>query len=55
VIHGHGDILACLLIALWAGKKPTQRTNEMINFGLLGWADDKERPHHGTTLKVRDK
>ncbi len=32
-------IIACLLIALWTGKKPTKRTYEMICFYFIGWAE----------------
>ena len=32
-------LIACMLISLWLGKKPTKRTYEAICFYLLGMAD----------------
>jgi len=31
-------IIACLLISVWTGRKPTKRTYEMIYFYFLGLA-----------------
>jgi len=39
-------IIACLLIALWTGKKPTLRTYEMICFYFSGLADEEELRAH---------
>jgi hypothetical protein len=38
-IQAYCAIIACLLIHLWTGGKPTLRTYEMICFYLQGWAD----------------
>jgi hypothetical protein len=45
-IQAYCAIIACLLIALWTGKKPTKRTYEMICFYFLGWADEEELLAH---------
>ena len=39
-------IIACLLISLWTGKKPTLRTYEMICFYFCGMADEDELIAH---------
>lgn len=39
-------IIACLLIALWTGKKPTLRTYEMICYYYSGLADEEELVAH---------
>lgn len=39
-------IIACLLIALWTGKKPTLRTYEMICFYFTGMASEEELLAH---------
>ncbi len=44
-------IIACLLIALWTGKKPTLRTYEMICFYFTGLASEKELLEHIEKLK----
>jgi hypothetical protein len=44
-------ILACLLIALYTGGKPTQRTYEMLAWYFLGWADEEELESHIANLK----
>src|SRR5262249_4432016 len=53
-IQAYGAIIACLLIALWTGKKPTKRTYEMLCFYFIGWADDEELLAHLQKLKARD-
>ena len=35
----YSALIACLLISLWTGKKPTKRTYEAICFYLMGMAD----------------
>jgi hypothetical protein len=47
-------ILACLLIALYTGGKPTQRTYEMLAWYFLGWADEDELEAHIAKLKKQD-
>lgn len=39
-------IIACMLISLWTGKKPTLRTHEMICWYFCGMADEKELLAH---------
>jgi hypothetical protein len=56
--HPHGiliqtycAILACLLISLWTGRKPTLRTHEMLCWYLLGLADEEDLQRHVEKLK----
>jgi hypothetical protein len=51
-IQAYCAIIACLLIALWTGKKPTKRTYEMICFYFIGWADEEELLAHLEKLKA---
>ncbi len=44
-------IIACLLIALWTGRKPTLRTYEMLCFYFTGLADEAELLAHIAKLK----
>ena len=44
-------IIACLLISLTTGCKPTLRTYEMICLYLQGWADEEELLAHLAKLK----
>jgi hypothetical protein len=44
-------IIACLLVALWTGGKPTLRTREMICLYQQGWADEDELIAHLRKLK----
>lgn len=46
-------IIACLLIALWTGRKPTLRTYEMICHYFSGLADEEELLAHIETLPVQ--
>lgn len=45
-IQAYCAIIACLLIALWTGRKPTKRTYEMICMYFIGWADEEELQAH---------
>jgi hypothetical protein len=45
-IQTYCAIIACLLISLWTGKKPTLRTYEMICFYFCGMANEDELIHH---------
>src|SRR3569623_1630919 len=45
-IQAYCAIIACLLISLWIGGKPTLRTYEMVCFYLQGWADLDELTAH---------
>ena len=44
-------IIACLLISLWTGRKPTLRTYEMICLYFQGWAEEDELLAHLKKLK----
>jgi hypothetical protein len=50
-IQTYMAIIACLLLALWTGGKPTQRTYEMVCLYLQGWADEEELIAHLKKLK----
>jgi hypothetical protein len=50
-IQTYCAIIACLLISLWTGRKPTLRTFEMIQFYFSGWADEEELLAHLEKLK----
>ncbi len=45
-------IIACMLISLWTGRKPTLRTHEMICWYLSGIADEEELLAHLNRLKT---
>lgn len=45
-IQTYLGIIACLLIALWTGRKPTLRTYEMICFYFMGMATKEELLAH---------
>jgi hypothetical protein len=53
-IQAYCAIIACLLIALWTGKKPTKRTYEMLCFYFIGWADEEELLAHLAKLETPD-
>jgi len=48
-------IIASLLISLWAGRKPTVRTLEMMQFYFQGWASEEELMAHLEHLKPLSK
>jgi hypothetical protein len=50
-IQTYCAIIACLLISLWTGRKPTLRTYEMICYYLSGLADEEELLAHISKLK----
>lgn len=50
-IQTYCAIIACMLISLWTGKKPTLRTYEMICFYFCGLADEEELLAHIAKLK----
>ena len=50
-IQVYCGIIACLLLALWTGGKPTLRTFEMVSLYLQGWADEEELLAHLAKLK----
>ena len=53
-IQTYCAIIACMLIALWTGKKPTLRTYEIICFYFTGLADEDELMSHIEKLKKQD-
>lgn len=52
-IQTYCAIIACMLIALWTGKKPTLRTYEMVCFYFVGMADEDELMAHIGKLKTQ--
>jgi len=52
-IQTYCAIIACMLLALWTGGKPTLRTHEMVCLYLQGWADEDELIAHLKKLKPR--
>lgn len=44
-------IIACMLISLWTGRRPTLRTHEMISWYFCGMADEEELLAHLARLK----
>jgi hypothetical protein len=53
-IQTYCAIIACMLISLWTGKKPTLRTYEMICFYFCGLADEDELMKHIEKLKSQE-
>jgi hypothetical protein len=45
-IQTYCAIMACMLISLWTGRKPTLRTYEMICYYFIGWAEEDELLAH---------
>lgn len=45
-IQTYCAIIACLLISLWTGRKPTLRTYEMICYYFCGLASEEELIAH---------
>lgn len=54
-IQSYCAIIACLLIALWNGRKPTKRTHEMLCFHMMNWATTDELDAHLAKLKRADE
>ncbi len=50
-IQTYCAIIACMLISLWTGKKPTLRTYEMVCWYFIGMADLDELLAHLAKLK----
>lgn len=53
-IQTYCAIIACLLIGLWTGRKPTLRTYEMICFYFCGMASEEELLAHIAKLQKHD-
>jgi IS4 transposase len=51
-IQTYCAIIACMLISLWTGRKPTLRTCEMICWYLMGMADLEELLAHIARLNT---
>lgn len=54
-IQAYCAIIACLLISLWTGRKPTLRTYEMICFYFCGLATETELRAHLDKLKRQEE
>jgi hypothetical protein len=54
-IQTYCAIIACMLISLWTGRKPTLRTYEMICFYFCGMASQDELMAHIAKLKEQDE
>ena len=54
-IQTYCAIIACLVLALWTGRKPTKRTHEMLCFHMMGWATTDEVEAHLAKLKQADE
>jgi hypothetical protein len=53
-IQTYCAIIACMLISLWTGRKPTLRTYEMICYFMMGLASEEELQAHIEKLKKHD-
>jgi hypothetical protein len=53
-IQTYCAIIACMLISLWTGRKPTLRTYEMICHYFSGLADEDELLAHLAKLQKQD-
>lgn len=54
-IQTYCAIIACLLINLWTGRKPTKRTYEMICYYFTGLASEEELTAHIAKLKSSEE
>jgi hypothetical protein len=52
-IQAYCALIACMLINLWTGRKPTLRTYEMLGWHFLGWATDEELLAHLEKLRKK--
>ena len=53
-IQTYCAIIACMLISLWTGRRPTLRTYEMICYYFSGLADEDELRAHIAKLKKHE-
>jgi IS4 transposase len=53
-IQTYCAIIACMLISLWTGRKPTLRTYEMICFYFCGLASEEELSAHLAKLQPQN-
>jgi len=50
----YAAMIACMLISLWTGKKPTLRTYEMIGWYFSGMASEEELLAHIARLQKQE-
>jgi len=50
-LQAYCAIIACMLLCLWTGRKPTKRTYEMVCYYFLGLASENELLAHLEKLK----
>jgi hypothetical protein len=53
-LQTYAAILACMLISLWTGRKPTLRTFEMLCWCFTGMAREEELLAHLQRLQKTD-
>jgi len=53
-LQAYCAIIACMLLCLWTGRKPTKRTYEMVCYYFLGLASEAELLAHIEKLKRQD-
>lgn len=53
-LQTYAAIIACMLIALWTGRRPTLRTYEMLCWYFTGMADEEELLSHIARLQKQD-
>ncbi len=53
-LQTYAAIIACMLISLWTGRKPTIRTYEMLCWYFTGMADEDELLAHIARLQKQD-
>ena len=53
-LQAYCAIIACMLLCLWTGRKPTKRTYEMVCYYFLGLASEAELLAHLERLKPHD-
>jgi hypothetical protein len=53
-LQTYAAIIACMLISLWTGRKPTLRTYEMLCWYFTGMAEEDELLAHIQRLKKQD-
>jgi hypothetical protein len=53
-LQTYAAIIACMLISLWTGRKPTLRTYEMLCWYFTGMADEEELMAHIARLQKQD-
>ena len=54
-IQTYCAMIACLLISLWTGRKPTKRTQEMLCYLMMGWATADDVAAHVAKLNQHDE